>query len=141
MLTPLLVLSPLRVIIHLVLMKHHGGDRPIGEERLGQREHAGAYHQRIGSFSCFRIMNMRAKRKCPAIDRDINDERIAHHSGSDILLSHRRFYADAIMLNLCRYLIAAFLPLREFRYPSLARAPSKRVGKLLYERQLPHFRK
>ena len=50
-LSPVMMGTPLRVVVHLTLMEGHRGDWTILKQLLGQGDHTGTNHQRVWRLS------------------------------------------------------------------------------------------
>ena len=110
MLTTLVMRSPLTVVVHLLLVEHHRGDRTVLEELLGQGNATATDHQGIRRLSHLGITDLRAQGQRLTVHRHIHHQRVALHTGLHLFLAHDRLLTDTVVLNLGTYLMALLLP-------------------------------
>ena len=116
MLSPLVMLTPLTVVVHLLLVEVHGGNWSVGKQLTWQRNHARSYHQCIGCLTRLRIFNLRTQGQRFTIHRHIHNQRITAHTGLDILFLDYGFLADTVMLNQRSNLTATARPVAKTLY-------------------------
>ena len=111
MLTTFVVPTELSVVIHLLLVEVHDGNGTVLKQLTRQRHHARSNHQRIGRLAHLRIADLCLKAQRVTIHGDVDDKRVALHTGIDLTVLHGRFRADAVMLNHVTDITTAFRPI------------------------------
>ena len=133
MFSPVVMRSPLSVVVYLFLVEVHDSNGTIRKDLSWQNQHTGTYHQRIRSLARLRIGDSRFQPQRTTIHRHIHEESVSHHTGHHSTIWNSRLRANAVMLNLMSYLTTTVRPLSECLYLTLSVAPLERI------RQFPAF--
>ena len=134
MLSPVMMRTPLGIVVHLTLMEGHQGNRPVLKQLLGQGDHTRADHQGIWWLPCLRIIDHRAQGERLTINSHIHHEgSITLHTGLHLTGFYGRFLADAIMLDHVGDVTTTFLPVSKGTYTL------QRIRQLTDHRQLIRF--
>ena len=131
MFAALLVRPPLRVVVHLRLAVVHAGNGSRVEDVLGQCQHTGADHQRVGWLSDGGIGDGRFQGERLSVHSDVNDERVTVHACLDGFARHSGDASDAEGLNHVGDFQPAFVPVGDgFYLPSVVH--KERVGEFVH---------